>query len=208
MAVTKKARTFDANEYVELGGIKTKALSNILVPISIAASALGIEQTTVRAHIRQGKLNEIIVDCGGLLVKGVSLGSIQETLAERETKVQNLADELEPLIWHRQGQTIEYGELMGMVGMSSNNPHHRDLIGRALGRLSEQSFSSYGFMISALVVLKSSQRPNEIFYELAHQIGAKKRSMSNERFWSEDMARIAEWIGPRSKDVDVEVART
>ena len=195
MVKARSVRNFDAHVYVQLGGIKPKALSNILVPISIAAAALGIEQTTVRSHIRQGKLNEVVVDCDGLLVKGVSLGSIQETLTERETKVQNLADEVEPLIWHRGAVPIEYGELMSMVGMSSNNPHHRDMIGRALGRLSEQSKESHDFLISALVVLKGSGRPNDIFFTLAEELGQKKRSMSNERFWNEEIARIRDGLG-------------
>ena len=197
MAASVSVRKFVAGKYVEMGGMEPEALDSILVPISIAASALGIEQTTVRAHVRQGKLDEVIVDCDGMLVKGVSLGSIQKTLAERKRKVQKLAEEIKPLLWSRAADPIEYGQLMSMVGMSSNNPHHRDMIGRALGCLSEESNSTHKFLISALVVLKGRRLPIEVFFRLAEELGLKKRSMSDERFWNEEMSRIRKGLGIR-----------
>lgn len=194
------SRTLTAQEYAELGGPSNKARYSILVPISIASTVLEIEQTTVRAHIRQGKLREVVVDCDGSLVKGVALGSLHDVLAEREDAVQELTERLEPIIWHRGCNTIEYGELMPFVDMSTQNPHHRDMIGRALGKMSLKSYRDHGFMISALVVLKSSQRPNEIFFRFAEDIGAKKKSMGDERFWQKELDRIKDWFGPQEGD--------
>lgn len=191
------SRTLTAQEYAELGGPSNKARYSILVPISIAATVLEIEQTTVRAHVRQGKLREVVVDCDGSLVKGVALGSLQDVLAEREDAVRALTERLEPIIWHRGCNTIEYGELMPFVDMSTQNPHHRDMIGRALGKMSLESYRDRGFMISALVVLKATQRPNDIFFRFAEEIGAKKQSMSDERFWHEELERIRDWFGPQ-----------
>ena len=204
-ATARKTRAFTAKEYADFAdGLSIRARKSIMVPVSVAAAALGYEQTTIRAHIRQGKLREVAIDCDGLIVKGVAIGSIQDVLKTREEAVASLAEELHPYLWHRGAQTIEYGELMSMVGMSSNNPHHRDMIGRALGHMSAESQLSHKFMISALVVLKATGRPNDSFFHYAEIIGAKPGKKSNERFWREDIARIKAWAGPQEWDEDEE----
>ena len=204
-ATTRKTRTFTAIEYADFAdGLSIRARKSIMVPVSVAAAALGYEQTTIRAHIRQGKLREVAIDCDGLVVKGVAIGSIQDVLKAREDAVASLAEELHQYLWHRGAQPIEYGELMPLVSMSSNNPHHRDMIGRALGYMSKESQLSHGFMISALVVLKATGRPNDSFFHYAEIIGAKPAKKSNERFWKEDMARIKSWAGRQEWDVDGE----
>lgn len=196
----KKIRSYEAGEYVEAIGSGPSRKDITLIPITIAAAALDVMPTTARAYVRQGILKEVAVVCGDATVKGVTLGSLHAELKKRSDRVSELVDDLETILWNEGGRPMEYGEVMPRVGLSTSNPHHRSLMGAALGQLSEASFKSHGFMISSIVVLKSNGRPNPSFFDLAHAIGAKKRSMGDERFWQEDRQRIRDHFGPQEWD--------
>ncbi|WP_143105841.1 hypothetical protein [Brevundimonas viscosa] len=193
----RKAQNWSAEEYVELGRFDERAAKSILVPISIAADALGYEQTTVRAHVRQGKLAEIVVACGDHKVKGVTLASIREALEARSARIDDLKEPLRDIIWHNGPHSIEYKKVMEGVGLSSSNPHDRRLIGAALDGLSKESFEREGFLISALVVLKSSGRPSEGFYKLARSLGLGG-GKDDEAIWQAQMRLIRRWFDPHA----------
>jgi hypothetical protein len=187
---------FSADDYVEEFGAGAKAKNATLVPVTIAAAALGCEPTTVRAHIRQGKLDEVAVNCGEITVKGVTLGSLNAALESRREETAALADRIKPILWSRGGEPIEYGELMGRVGLSSHNPGHRAMLGRALARLSRRSLKPpNNILISALVVLKATHRPPPAFFRLAEELKAKKKSIADELFWQDEIGRIRDWSG-------------
>ncbi|MFA4937827.1 hypothetical protein [Brevundimonas sp.] len=195
--MTKRAFEWTAEEYIDLGRIDDRSAKHVLVPVAVAAKSLGYEQPTIRAHVRQGKLTEIIIDCDGHKVKGIALASIREALRAREARIADLKEPIRDVIWHTGSETVEYGKLMAAVGLSSNNPHDRRLIGSALDGLSRDSLKCEGFLISALVVLKSTGRPSDGFYKLA-RINGLGQNQSDDVIWHNQMRLIRCWFDPHA----------
>jgi hypothetical protein len=192
------ARVWTSEEYVELGWIDDRAAKDVMVPVAVAADVLGYETVTVRAHIRQGKLNEVAILCAGHTVKGISLASVRSALADRASRIKAVKEAVSQIVWHTGGNLIEYADLMDSVGLSSRNPHDRRLIGAALDSLSTDSLSDEGFLISALVVLKATKRPSEGFFKLAREKGLLDGS-DEEADWQAQMRLIRRWFDPHAQ---------
>jgi hypothetical protein len=182
----------DVRDYLlGLGGALKSA--DVFIPIPFAASALGIEQTTIRAYVRSGQLKPFLLtsewDEKWTGVSGRSL------LKELQARDQQVADLVDPIIYDLKelgGERIEYGKLMPKFGLSANNPHHRNLIGQVLGEVSKRSYDEHKVMLSVQVVRKHDQLPSEPFFDLAVGLGAMREDTDHEEFVKRHLRKIRE----------------
>ena len=176
------------------------------LPIPMAAAALGVEPTTVRRYLKEGKLRPFDVthsaECGEELDRwaGVSAVSVQKMIEDRKREYQKLADRILPILEKQKGRPIQYGELMEKVDLSWRNPHHRRITGEALGwGISERTLKERGFMLSALVVSKDTGRPNESFFWFGKSLGAVRPNQDEISFWKSQMNKINAYYAQRDK---------
>jgi hypothetical protein len=164
---------------------------DVFVPIPFAASALGIEQTTIRAYVRTGQLKAFLLTSEwNEKWTGVSARSLLKELNGRDQQVADLVDPIMYELTELGGERIEYGKLMPKFGLSASNPHHRNLIGQVLGKVSERSYDKHKVMLSVQVVRKHDQLPSEPFFDLAIQLGAMRDETDHEDFVKRQIRKI------------------
>lgn len=187
--------SFEAKDYVYSFAQEIGRRARGFVPVPIAAAAMGVQPTTVRAYVRSGVLSEVTITSGDEVWRGITLGSLYGELQRRQEKIDEIVDEIRPFLLERGPQLIEYGELMELVGLSWRKPNDRDLIGKALGELSKQTLENpdMKFLISANVVSKNTQRPNSSLYYYGGILGAVEDDESEEEFWQRQMTKIKKW---------------
>ncbi len=102
-----------------------------LVPVSMAAELFGISGAGIAARVKSGTLNGIKVSGSRYIL----LESIVSTLTKFDQEVASVLDYLEDQV--RQGVTsVEYGPVMGLIGLSSTLSADRTKIGWILGEVS------------------------------------------------------------------------
>lgn len=184
--------SIDVMDY--LGGLKKALpLADVFIPVPFAATALGVEQTTVRAYIRSGQLEALnVMSEYDEKWPGVSARSLLKEMATREKVIDDLVAPATQLLMELAGQLVEYGVFMTKLGLSAANPHHRSLIARVLGRVSEQSKDEYGILLSAQVVRKNNHLPSDPFFDLAVHLKAMRPESDKSAFLLRQLKKIKE----------------
>lgn len=160
--------------------------ADVFIPIPFAASILGVEQTTVRAYVRSGQLDPLLLTSEyDEKWSGVSARSLLGEVRAREKVVNDLVEPVMADLKALGGELIEYGVLMPKHGLSANNPHHRGLIAMVLGEISTRSWNEHDVLLSAQVVRKDTKLPSEPFFDLAIHLGA----MEEDEEWGVFMKR-------------------
>lgn len=144
------------------------------VPTSLAAELIGVKRSTANDLVQSKKLVKISIHEDGLKWSGIQVKSLLEYISSSEEDAESATVKVRKILEKcgKDGHPLEYGVLLEQIGMTHRNPQHRNLIGKILGEISEETWEKYNFMLSALAVNKSTQEPNESFYLLAEQLGA------------------------------------
>lgn len=162
------------------------------VQVSLAAEFLGVTPAMVNDLVRSKSLDAVIVTGNTKSWKGVLISSLIAYTTNREEGAASTINKVRIILGDcaRKGEKIAYSDLMGKVGMSSTNPHHRRLIGEYLGKISSESYDNERFMLSALAVLMNTKMPNEIFFNLAKDLGAMDEEDDENIFYNSQLKKI------------------
>jgi len=167
------------------------------VPTSLAAELIGVKRSTVNDLVQSKKLIKISIHEDGLKWSGIQVQSLLEYISSSEEDAESATVKVRKILEEcgKDGHPIEYGVLLEQIGMTHRNPQHRNLIGKILGEISEETWEKYDFMLSALAVNKSTQEPNESFFLLAEQFEAIEDSDDEEEcseFFDQQLEAIYE----------------
>lgn len=167
------------------------------VPTSLAAELIGVKRSTANDLVKSKKLTKITVHEDGLKWSGIQVKSLLEYISSSEENTESATVKVRRILEKcgKDGHPIEYGVLLEQIGMTHRNPQHRNLIGKILGEISEETWEKYDFMLSALAVNKSTQVPNESFFMLAEQLEAIEDSDDDEEcseFFEQQLEAIYE----------------
>jgi hypothetical protein len=168
-----------------------------MMPVSMAAALLEVEVATVQGYIRRGILKEIVVGNDRKWI-AVSASDVRAMRLKKLRQIRNLASPAEQILLEAAAKqtTIEYGaDLMEPLGLHHEYARDRDLIGKALGRVSTNSYKTDARMLSVLAVRKDTGRPNAAFFRLAEYLGAKRIATSDERFFLRERRAVIEAYG-------------
>ena len=181
----------DVRNYL-LGLSAALRATDVFIPIPFAASALGIEQTTVRAYVRSGQLKPFLLTSEwDEKWAGISARSLLKELQARDKQVTDLIEPIATELKKLGGERIEYGKLMPKFGLSANNPHHRNLIGIVLGKVSERSYVEHKkVLLSVQVVRKNNHLPSEPFFQLAVGLRVMREGADQEDFVKQHLKKI------------------
>lgn len=163
-----------------------------MIPLGMVAEWKGISRSAVSEQIKSGKLEGLEVKGQHKTWRGVCPDALfaQEQAAEngaRERRLQVLRTLSQAAA---AGHQLSYGDVMAPAGLSSRNPRHRAEIGTVLSVLSRDSLSHHGFLISAIVVQKTTGRPNALFFTLARQLGCLGEHDDETTFWQHQKDRV------------------
>ena len=164
-----------AGEYIT--ALRKEPAIYAIIPKSLGGEALELSTAGITKRIEQGKLTEVeIGERRYLLASGVTNSFNNER--KRTERIRKILEDCA-----RKKQTINYGELMERVGMSSKSPPDRDKIGTILGAISKATYDKNGIMLSVLVVRKHDSLPSQPFFDLAREL--EFRFTSDSRFAEE-----------------------
>lgn len=138
-----------------------------IVSMQMAGDVFDIGRAAVDRQLKHGVLKGVRIG----KAKWVLATSINDRLKEDEARVCRVRKFLEDVA--KKQDTTNYEPVMHHVGMQTTVPNDRALIGVILGKISRDSWSENGFMLSALVFNKALRRPSESFFLLADEL--KKR---------------------------------
>lgn len=170
------------------GGLK---IADAFIPTPFAASALGVEQTTVRAYMRNAQLEPFMITSEWEEAwTGVSARSLLKELKRRDQVVTDLIEPIMLDLKQLGGELIEYGKLMPKHGLSASNPHHRNLIGVVLGEVSKRSYADHKVLLSVQVVRKQDHMPSEPFFDLAVDLGAMREGVDHDEFTKSHLKKV------------------
>ena len=127
-----------------------------LIPIPMAAELFGITGAGIAARVKSGTLRGIKV--GGS--RYIILDSVVATLKKFDEEVSKVRVYLED---HAQKgvSSVEYGPVMGLLGLSSTLSADRTKIGWILGAVSRQTFDDGKGLLSVIVHRKGTKMPSE-----------------------------------------------
>lgn len=150
----KVAEFKDVRSWLEAlrGGEPVGIMSTSLAAQSIE-QACGWEGETVGSLSKKLKEGQI----GYVRINGkryISAEAIVLMIERGDDQFNHAYRKLEGLA--ERGQKTTYGEIMGALGMSSNNPPDRKRIGYLLGRVSRRSWEKDGIFLSSLVHRKGA----------------------------------------------------
>lgn len=179
----------DAEAY--LSKVVEKPAKYAAVPISIAADILGLTRAAVLEKARSGSLASVRITVGDKSRRLVLAKALATVVHSEKEARKSLLPQIRAILGEsaREHCTIRYADLMSKVGLTYRNPSHRKKIGELLGRVSETSLERDGFLLSALAVRKTTNRPNDAFFQLAQNVGLLKEE-DQEKFWQQQAARI------------------
>lgn len=168
------------------------AEADVAVPYPVAAAALGVEQTTVRAYVRSGQLDPFVLTSAESDERWpcVSARSLLQDVEQRDRQINDLVEPVLAALVKLKGDTIEYAKLMPQFGLSAQNPHHRLLIAKVLGEVSYRTHKSHGVLLTAVVVRKGEGIPSEPFFWLAEELNYLKPGGDLQSFWNRHIAKI------------------
>lgn len=154
----------DIDDYIE--HCKTDPLP--VLPIPIVAEYIGITPSGVTGRLKRGTLEQVKIGKS----KFVSVRSLLKLNEDFDQKVSVVRAELEKLA--RQGvDSVFYGPIMSVLGLSSQVPADRNEIGWILGAVSEKSCEENGTLLTVLVHRKApgATMPGPGFFSLAGDLG-------------------------------------
>lgn len=168
-----------------------KGPSLAMIPLGMVAEWKGISRSAVSEQIKSGRLEGIVVKGGDKTWRGVSPHTLfaqdqARASHQRDRRLLVLAAIAEAAA---AGRLLTYGEVMRPAAMAPSNPRHRAEIGAILSDLSRDSLGGQGFLISALVVQKTSGRPNALFFTLARELGCLGEDQDETAFWRDQCGR-------------------
>ncbi|NKE71264.1 hypothetical protein [Candidatus Manganitrophus noduliformans] len=176
------------------GYLDSVAQSNAysFVPVSLAAEFLNVTPSMINDLLKNGSLDAVVVNGSRKNWKGVLVESLMTYTKNKRTSVTSMIKQIRHILETaaKKKRKMFYSDLMEQVGLSYQNPYHRRLIGECLGKLSAQTFKEKNYMLSALAVLKSTGRPNEIFFELANELGALDDTQKEKDFYQSQIKKI------------------
>lgn len=127
-----------------------------LIPIPMAAELFGITGAGIAARVKSGTLRGIKVGSSRYIL----LESVVSTLQKADDEVATVRRFLEDQA--RQGvSSVEYGPVMGLLGLSSTLSADRTKIGWILGAVSRQTFNEGKGLLSVIVHRKGTRMPSE-----------------------------------------------
>lgn len=166
-------RIISAEKYQELWEDDPEKWS--IVPSTYAAKIVGKSLPSIEDLVEKDILDVVMIEGDDKTWKGVTMSSLiryPEKIKSGIPSVDNVFSELENVAASM--STIYYSDFMRKIGLNHANPHHRRLIGMLLCEASEITFNdkNRGFMLSVLVVNKSTGMPTESFFVLAKKLKA------------------------------------
>lgn len=163
-----------------------------MIPLGLVAELKGISRSAVAEQIKSGTLEAVVVKGRRKTWRGVRPAGLfaQAAKAESALKLRRAAISSALAFIATEERTGIYTEVMAPAGMSPQNPRHRAEIGALLADLSRDSFAAHGFLIGAVVVQKSTGRPNELFFTLARELGALAPGQDENSFWQAECQRV------------------
>jgi hypothetical protein len=97
----------------------------------------------------------------------------------------------------RAGDLVFYSELAPMLGIDLDSPHFGALVGRVLGRISEDEVSDGRPMLSAIVVSKDTMLPGHGFYDLGQQLRRVRDGEDEMAFAVRQIREVHQyWVDP------------
>lgn len=121
-----------------------------IMPSALAAEALGVSANAVTKNLKAGSIPSITIDER----RYISADYVHLQVTEAEHVLERISIEIERVA--RLRKSIFYGELMGHVGMNSQNPRDRMKIGELLAQISRKSFEENGVFLSSIVHRKGA----------------------------------------------------
>lgn len=178
-----------------------------MIPLGLVAELKGISRSAVSEQIRSGRLEGGSVKGKHKTWRGVSPRALFDQARQLEDHANDRRRKVITALSlaAASGRTVPYGEIMTPAGMCSSNPRHRAEIGALLSELSMESHKRHGFLLSAVVVQKTTGRPNALFFRLAEEIGLLSPQDDRMAFWhaERDKAFAAFRDHPKSAAVPV-----
>ncbi len=139
---------------------------NAILPLQQAGDVLGVTRATISQRIKRGKLDGVKVG-GTVYACALSVLAVIDQEYESVRIIQTFLERVAT-----KGETTNYSVVMPLVGLSSQIPNDRLVIGRLLGSVSRNSHAKSGkILLSALVYNQSLNRPSDAFFGLADQLG-------------------------------------
>lgn len=139
-----------------------------VIPVSLVADHLQITPAAVSARIRAGTLE-------GARIGGAPFVLLKSLIEERKRFDELVLAVRTALEKRARGRisVVFYEDIMTPIGLQTTVPAHRLLIGRILGKISEQTNEEGKGLLSVLVHRKTqgTTRPGPGFFELARFLG-------------------------------------
>lgn len=163
-----------------------------MIPLGLVAELKGISRSAVSEQIRSGRLEGISVKGSRKTWRGVTAKALSAQTERQEQSDRTRRHHVVKALSRAaaQGCPVTYGEIMAPAGMTPSNPRHRAEIGALLSELSRESLDRHGFLISAIVVQKTSGRPNTLFFKLAEELGRLEPGADRAAFWRAECDRV------------------
>jgi hypothetical protein len=163
-----------------------------MIPHSMAAALLDVEVSTVQGYIRRGMLQEVVIGPDRRWV-GVLARDVKSLLVKKSRDVVRVAKLIKPILLDaaKNHTTVEYAAaLMAPIGLDHTHSRDRDLIGKALGRVSTKTHKTDERLLSVLAVRKDTGMPNSAFFGLAKDLGSMSETMSEDVFFRRERKAV------------------
>ena len=172
-----------------------------MIPLSMVAEWKGISRSAVSEQVKSGNLEGIEIKGKNKVWRGIRPQALFVQEAGIEAQSRQRRDQVRTTLAQAAatGQQISYGEAMAPAGLSSRNPRDRAEIGTLLSELSRESLTGQGILISAIVVQKTTGRPNAQFFALARELGCLRNGADEATFWHDQKARVFRAFSAPSK---------
>lgn len=179
-----------------------------MIPLGMVAEWKGISRSAVAEQVKGGKLGGIVVKGHRKTWRGVTPKALlaQEQAQEDSLKERRLAVLRTLSAAAAAGRLLTYGEVMAPAGLAPSNPRHRAEIGTLLSDLSRNSLDRHGMLVSAIVVQKTSGRPNALFFTLARDLGCLAADADAGAFWRDQCDRVFAAFRAKPKEAQEKAA--
>jgi len=159
------------NDYLDAFSKDTKIAA---LPVKAAADFLELKPQTILQKLKTGELTAITIARENSKWRGVSIQSLLEIQKQYNKNKQTIFNTLKTCARRKQS-FITYSSLMQKIGLRSDKPQDRRMIGKMLGDISITTFEDNGFLLSALVVKQrpgweENGLPSDAFFNLAEEI--------------------------------------
>lgn len=163
-----------------------------MIPLGLVAELKGISRSAVSEQIKSGRLEGISVKGRRKTWRGVTPQALFAQAERQEhsdkTRRHHVVKALSKAA--AEGRPVSYGDIMAPAGMTPSNPRHRAEIGTVLSEISRDSLARHGFLISAIVVQKTTGRPNTLFFKLAEDLGCLAPGADRAAFWQAECDKV------------------